>query len=94
VFEFAHQPYLALLSKTHGLQIYRFMGLNGLQKMNLNPIKIFNGLEVNSFEYRPWHFSVSRPFITVLTANTLEVYHSVTYGDSMDVNYNSLCKVY
>lgn len=94
VINFSHQPFVGFLSKGDGLNIYKFQGLSGLQRLNENPIKIFNGEGMVSFDVKAWDFSAPRPFIVVLTSQTIEIYHSNVYGDSLDYSALNMCSQY
>lgn len=91
VINFSHQVFVSILSKTYGLHIYKFQGLSGLTRLNENPIKVFNGISLVNFEVKAWDFSAPRPFIAILTKNTIEIYHSNVYGDSLDSATRDMC---
>jgi len=88
---FSHLVYVNLLSTTFGLNIYKFQGLSGLEPLNENPIKIFDGHDITNFYVKAWDYSAPRPFIAVLTSNTIEIYHSNVYGDSLDYSAQNMC---
>jgi len=73
---------LSLLSTSIGLQQYNFMGLSGMHIVNTNPIKIFDGIQVHSFEINKMNAnSIERPFLAVLTRNAIHILEGEMVAD-------------
>ena len=94
--KFAHQVYVAALTKYAGVQIYRFMGLSGFELLTKSPLHIPNAIDMISFNLEIWNYNLPRPFIAISTGTSLQIINSNINGDAkqyFDLKSN-LCKVY
>jgi len=90
--QFSKKTFVAFLSKSHGLLLHKFDGLNGLQQKG-TPYKIFGGQMLKSFAVKITGFDAPRPFLLVLYRNSIEIYDGKVFGDVFNVDFQQLCNV-
>lgn len=81
---------MAFLSKSHGLSVHMFKGLNGFEQLG-EPYKIFGGQILTSFTVKRAEYTMPVPFLVLLNPNSIEIYRGNVFGDTIHVDLSHLC---